>query len=418
MIYLQKNTRKKVRKVKEILFQSIGIGALLIAFFMMFVLIFTIFSKGYTAFYQHTFRLNITFKKNIMFDAYNNNDYSNAYTEALVNDSLIHLLRQQGIKDISENEVAMLYSKESLNRISDYIISKQSKVLNTSHNFTMLVSSDADMVLKGYLAEGNLLSANIITSIKLLYNKGIIHKVFNQYFFTHPDSRYPEIAGIAVAFMGSVYTILLTLVFSVVFSIGAAVYLEEFAKQNMLFKIIEVNINNLAAIPSVIFGLLGLIIFEQCLGVPRSSSLLASLVLTLMALPTIIITSRIALATVPNTVKEAAYGVGSSKVQVIWHHVLPIATPGIITGIVLGISRIIGETAPLLMIGMVAFINTIPTSPLDNALVFPVQILLWSDSPELGYIEKASAAIMLLVMFLIVMNGVSIYLRNKFSTKL
>lgn len=418
MIYLQKNTRKKVRKIKEILFQSIGIGALLIAFFMMFVLLFTIFSKGYSAFYQHALTLRVTFKKEVMFDAYNNNDYSNAYTEALVNHALISLLQKQGVKDINAPEVTKLYSQDSLNYISNYIRAKQSKVLNTSHDFKILLSSDADMVLKDYLGEGNLLSANTIKSIKLLYKKGIIHKVFNQYFFTHPDSRYPEIAGVAVAFMGSVYTILLTLVFSVIFSIGAAVYLEEFAKQNTLFKIIEVNINNLAAIPSVIFGLLGLIIFEQCLGVPRSSSFLASLVLTLMALPTIIITSRIALATVPNTVKEAAYGLGSSKVQVVWHHVLPIATPGIITGIVLGISRIIGETAPLLMIGMVAFINTIPTSPLDNALVFPVQILLWSDSPELGYIEKASAAIMLLVMFLILMNGVSIYLRNKFSTKL
>jgi phosphate transport system permease protein len=211
---------------------------------------------------------------------------------------------------------------------------------------------------------------------------------------------------------------LLTAFFSIIISVGSAIYLEEFAPKNRFMSFIEVNINNLAAVPSIVFGLLGLIIFQQFLGVPRASPLLASFVLSLMSLPTIIIATRIALSAVPPSIKEAAYGLGSSKIQVITHHSLPLALPGILTGIIISISRVLGETAPLLMIGMVAFINSTPESILASSVAFPVQILLWSDAPEVGYIEKASAAIMLLLIFLITINWLSVYLRNKFEIKL
>ena len=186
----------------------------------------------------------------------------------------------------------------------------------------------------------------------------------------------------------------------------------------MFLVIQEININNLAAVPSIVFGLLGLTIFQHFLGVPRATPLLASFVLTLMSLPTIIIATRVALSSVPNSIKEAAYGMGASKVQVVILHLLPLSMPSILTGIIISISRVLGETAPLLMIGMVAFMNNTPSSILSNAVAFPVQILLWSDSPEIGFIEKASAASMLLLIFLLFINWLSIYLRNKFEVKL
>jgi phosphate transport system permease protein len=210
---------------------------------------------------------------------------------------------------------------------------------------------------------------------------------------------------------------LVTLALSFPLAVGAAVYLEEFAPKNKWTQLIEVNINNLAAVPSIVFGLLGLAVFLNFFGLPRSAPLVGGMVLALITLPTIIIASRAALKSVPPSIREAALGVGASKVQTVFHHVLPLAMPGMLTGTIIGMAQALGETAPLLMIGMVAFIVDIPGGPLDPATVMPVQIYLWSDLPERAFVERASAAIMVLLGFLIVMNALAVLLRKRFERK-
>ncbi|MGB5298275.1 MAG: phosphate ABC transporter permease PstA, partial [Thiogranum sp.] len=246
---------------------------------------------------------------------------------------------------------------------------------------------------------------------------GRIEKRFNTTFFTAGDSREPELAGIRSALTGSLLTLLVTLVLSFPIGVAAAVYLEEFAPQNRLTDIIEVNINNLAAVPSIVFGLLGLAVFINLFGIPRSAPLVGGLVLTLMTLPTIIIASRAALKSVPPSIREAALGIGASPMQTILYHVLPLAMPGMLTGTIIGMAQALGESAPLLMIGMVAFIVDVPTGVFDPSTVLPVQIYLWADSPERAFVERTSAAIMVLLTFLIVMNSLAVILRKRFERR-
>lgn len=244
-----------------------------------------------------------------------------------------------------------------------------------------------------------------------------IRTSFNWYFFNNGDSRNPEVAGIAGAFMGSTFTIIAALTLSFPIGVGAAIYLEEFAPKNKLTDTIEININNLAAVPSIVFGLLGLAIFLNVLGLPRSTPLVGGLVLTLMTLPTIIISSRASLKSVPPSIRDGALAMGASKTQVVFHHVVPLALPGMFTGSIIGMAQALGETAPLLMIGMVAFIVDIPQGFLDAATALPVQIFLWSENPERGFAELTSAAIMVLLFFLFLMNGVALYLRKKLERR-
>jgi phosphate transport system permease protein len=246
---------------------------------------------------------------------------------------------------------------------------------------------------------------------------GRLKTSFNSVFFQAGDSREPELAGIRGATMGSMYTLLVTLLLSFPIGVAAAVYLEEFAPKNRWTDLIEVNINNLAAIPSIVFGLLGLAVFLNFMGLPRSSSMVGGLVLTLMTLPTIIIASRASLKSVPPSIREAALGVGASKMQTISHHILPLAMPGMLTGAIIGMARALGETAPLLMIGMVAFIVDVPQGFSDPATVLPVQIYLWADSPERAFVERTSAAIMILLFLLLAMNATAVFLRNKFERR-
>ena len=256
-----------------------------------------------------------------------------------------------------------------------------------------------------------------IAWIDQLHNEGNIRLQFNSNLFTRGDSREPEQAGIRGAIMGSLFTLILTLLLSFPIGVSAAIYLEEFAPKNRWTDFIEVNINNLAAVPSIIFGLLGLAIFINFFHVPRSVPIVGGLVLTLMTLPTIIITSRAAIKSVPPSIREAALGMGASKYQVVLHHVLPLALPGMLTGAIIGMAQALGETAPLLMIGMVAFIVDIPAGFTDPATVLPVQIFLWADSPERAFIEKTSAAIMVLLSFLIVMNTTAVWLRKRLERR-
>jgi len=253
--------------------------------------------------------------------------------------------------------------------------------------------------------------------LERLREDGVSRAAFNWSFFTSGDSREAERAGIRGALVGSALTLLVTLVICLPLGVGAAIYLEEFAPKNRVTELIEVNINNLAAVPSIVFGLLGLAVFLNFFALPRSAPLVGGLVLALLVLPTIIIASRAALKAVPPSIKEAALGIGASQQQAIFHHVLPLAMPGIMTGTIIGMAHALGETAPLLMIGMVAFIVETPLSITDAATVLPVQIYLWSDLPEIAFRAKTAAAIMVLLVFLFVMNGAAIVLRKRFERR-
>ncbi|WP_337137551.1 phosphate ABC transporter permease PstA [Sphingomonas aquatica] len=247
--------------------------------------------------------------------------------------------------------------------------------------------------------------------------RGQLHMHFNVAFLTAADSSDPTIVGIWGALKGSIFTMLVTLLLAFPVGVLAALYLEEYAPRNWLTDLIEVSINNLAAVPSIIFGLLGLAVFLNLFGLPRSASLVGGMTLALMTMPVIVIAGRNAIKAVPPSIRDAALGIGASPVQVVFHHVLPLALPGILTGTIIGMARALGETAPLLMIGMRAFIATPPTRLTDPATVLPVQIFLWSDEVSRGFVEKTSAAIIVLLVFLLAMNGFAIYLRNKFETR-
>jgi len=281
---------------------------------------------------------------------------------------------------------------------------------------------DMDMLIKGHfdrnVPEGERrLKDKQLAWIDKLSAEDRIEKRFNKIFFTAGDSREPELAGIRGAVAGSFLILVVTLLLSFPIGVATAVYLEEFAPKNRWTDLIEVNINNLAAVPSIVFGLLGLAVFLNFFGLPRSAPLVGGLVLTLMTLPTIIIAGRSALKSVPPSIREAALGVGASKLQMVAHHVLPLALPGILTGTIIGMARALGETAPLLMIGMVAFIVEIPGGFTDPATALPVQIFLWADSPERAFVERTSAAIMVLLAFLIAMNAAAVILRRRFERR-
>jgi phosphate transport system permease protein len=261
------------------------------------------------------------------------------------------------------------------------------------------------------------LSDRQIGWIDALEAEGRLRTTFNMRFLTSGDSREPELAGIWGAVVGSFLTLVVTLAIAFPLGVSAAVYLEEFAPRNRWTDLIEVNINNLAAVPSIVFGLLGLAVFLNFFQMPRSAPLVGGTTLALMTLPTIIITGRVAIQAVPPSIREAAQGVGASPLQVVAHHVLPLAMPGILTGTIIGMARALGETAPLLMIGMVAFIVDVPTGFTDAATVLPVQIYLWADSPERAFVEKTSGAIIVLLVFLILMNATAIALRRRFEKR-
>jgi phosphate transport system permease protein len=303
--------------------------------------------------------------------------------------------------------------------IKDRLVATPS-LLNQKETLWLLADDDIDTYYKSFL-DGEPYDARMNDSqldwVAALHQQGDIELQFNKTFFTRGDSREPEQAGIWGALLGSFFTLIIVFVLSFPLGVGAAVYLEEFAPRGRWTEFIEVNINNLAAVPSIIFGMLGLAVFINFFDVPRSIPVLGGLVLTLMTLPTVIITSRAAIKSVPPSIREAAMGMGASRHQVVLHHVLPLALPGMLTGAIIGMAQALGETAPLLMIGMVAFIADIPGGPTDTATVLPVQIFLWADSPERAFVEKTSAAIMVLLGFLIVMNTTAVFIRKRLERR-
>ncbi|MEM8657772.1 MAG: phosphate ABC transporter permease PstA, partial [Pseudomonadota bacterium] len=265
--------------------------------------------------------------------------------------------------------------------------------------------------------ESRKVSDNQIVWIESLDRTGKVESVFNNRFFSAGDSREPELAGVWGATVGSFWTMLVTFMLAFPIGVSAAIYLEEFAPKNKITDFIEVNINNLAAVPSIVVGLLGLAVFLGFFGVPRSSPLAGGIVLALMTLPTIIIASRASIRAVPPSIRDAALGLGASRVQTSFHHVLPLAMPGILTGTIIGMAQALGETAPLIMIGMVAFIVDIPGGITDSATVLPVQVFRWSDFPERAFGDRTAAAICLLLVFLVVMNAIAVFLRKRFERR-
>ncbi|HXP95853.1 MAG TPA: phosphate ABC transporter permease PstA, partial [Telmatospirillum sp.] len=294
-------------------------------------------------------------------------------------------------------------------------------VIGSTRDLWLPMAAAVDQLRKGHMSrdaeKGGQYTARQLGWIDSLEASGALAARFNKWLFTAGDSRQPELAGVWGAVVGSFYSLLVTVALSFPLGVATAIYLEEFASRNRWTDIIEVNINNLAAVPSIVFGLLGLEIFLNVFNLPRSAPFVGGLALTLVSLPTIIIASRVALKAVPPWIREAALGLGASRLQMVMHHVLPLAMPGILTGTIIGMARAVGESAPLLMIGMVAFIVDVPASPMDPSTALPVQIYLWAASPERAFVERTSAAIIVLLCFLAVMNATAIYLRKKFERR-
>jgi len=406
----------KKRQQSEAIFQFLGKGAIVLAVVFLLMLFISIIGKGYSAFQQTYVKLDINLpSKSINRDNIDTSDFG-GIIKATLREMFPEVSGRRAKRTLYRivSQGASFQLKEKIKQNPDLIGKK----------FELWVPADAevDMFVKGYIdrnlpEDDRRIKNNQIKWIDQLTDESRLEKRFNTTFFTAGDSRNPEQSGIWGATVGSFYTLLVTILLSFPIGVAAAVYLEEFAPKNKLTDLIEVNINNLAAVPSIVFGLLGLAMFINYFGLPRSAPFVGGLVLTLMTLPTIIISSRAALKSVPPSIREAALGIGASKMQAIFYHVLPLAMPGMLTGTIIGMAQALGESAPLLMIGMVAFIVDIPGGAFDPSTVLPVQIFLWADSPERAFMERTSAAIMVLLGFLILMNAFAVILRKRFERR-
>jgi phosphate transport system permease protein len=397
-------------------FRLYGIVAIILSMVFLVFLFISISANGYTAFQQTFVQLDIHLDPEIL-DA---GSLANANYQGLVKQSLADMFPEVTTRK-EKRQLYGMVSNGAAYQLQDFVRKNQNQI-GSVIQLWVPADDDVDMVAKGHIRRDvpeaeRRVKDNQIAWIDRFQEEGRLEKRFNTTFFTAGDSREPELAGIRGAVSGSFYTLIVTLLLSFPIGVAAAVYLEEFAPKNRWTDIIEVNINNLAAVPSIVYGLLGLAVFLNFFGLPRSVPLVGGLVLTLMTLPTIIIASRAALTSVPPSIREAALGVGASRTQMVMHHVLPLALPGMLTGTIIGMAQALGETAPLLMIGMVAFIVDIPGGFTDPSTVLPVQIFLWADSPERAFLEKTSAAIMVLLAFLVTMNALAVFLRKKFERR-
>ena len=403
-------------------FRAYGMAAVAIGIAFVGFLFWTIVAKGYTAFAQTYVELDIDYSAETLDPA---GRRGREDLEAADYAALIKAALREKFPEVTERaDLRKLYgivSSAGEIALRDRVLANP-KLIGQRERVWLLAKDQVDMLVKGQIdrtlpeAQRNI-NDETIGWVDRLVAEHRVEKRFNTRFFTGGDSRDPEQAGVGGAIAGSFLTLVITLLLSFPIGVAAAVYLEEFAPQNRLTDLIEVNINNLAAVPSIVFGLLGLAMFIQFFGLPRSAPLVGGLVLTLMTLPTIIITSRAALKAVPPSIREAALGMGASSVQTVTHHVLPMAVPGMLTGAIIGMARALGESAPLLMIGMVAFIVDIPKGFTSAATVLPVQVYLWASSPERAFVERTSGAIMVLLAFLLVMNAAAVFLRSRFERR-
>lgn len=412
----------KKRYAAERRFKAYGIGAVVIALGFIATLFGTIISNGLPAFSETVITLEVKVAEDIVDPTGERNPavIAGANYRKIVFDEFRALFPNLKGRSDRRSVTRILSSGASFEL--QRLVTEDPSLIGQTIKFTVPVAADFDLYNKGVISrdvgeDDRRLKDKQLDWFDSLIEMGLIEKRFNTTFFTHADSRDPELSGILGAAAGSFFTMLVTLMLSFPIAVAAAVYLEEFAPKNRLTQIIEVNINNLAAVPSIVFGLLGLAMFINFFGLPRSAPLVGGMVLALMTLPTIIIASRAALKAVPPSIREAALGLGASRMQVVGQHVLPLAMPGILTGTIIGMAQALGETAPLLMIGMVAFIVDIPGGITDPSTVLPVQIFLWADSPERAFVARTSAAIMVLLAFLIFMNALAVLLRKKFERR-
>ncbi len=410
------------RYARERRFRYYGIGAVALGLAFLVLLFGTILGNGYSAFVQTYVQLEVDLDPAVIDPegqrqpgALSRADYGGLVKTAL---------RERFPEVTGRSEKRKLYGMVSSGAAFDLRARVMADPDLIGQRLTLWVPADddVDMLVKGHIDRRVPEGDRRIDDLQLAWfddwqAAGQIETRFNRILFTAGDSREPELSGIRGALMGSLYTLVVTLILSFPVGVAAAVYLEDFAPKNRWTDLIEVNINNLAAVPSIIFGLLGLAVFLNFFGLPRSVPLVGGLVLTLMTLPTIIIAGRAALQSVPPSIREAALGVGASATQTVFHHVLPLALPGMLTGTIIGMARALGESAPLLMIGMVAFIVDVPQGINDPATVLPVQIYLWADSPERAFVERTSAATLVLLAFLVAMNGVAVWLRARLERR-
>ncbi len=414
--------RLRRRYAAERRFRLYGAAAIGVALAALVLLLVSVARNALPAFWQHEVVLEIDFDAERL-DPQGTRDprtLGGGNYRALVRSALTELFPEASGRR-ERRALGALISSGAAFELRDRVLADP-ELVGTRSAQRLPLSADADQYLKGKVdaeldESERRLSDRQLAWIEALREQDRIQRVFNRRFFRSGDSREPELAGIWGAAMGSLLTLVVTLALSFPMGVAAAVYLEEYAPRNRWTDLIEVNINNLAAVPSIVFGLLGLAVFLNFFGLPRSAPVVGGLVLALMTLPTVIIASRAALMAVPPSIREAALGVGASPLQVTFQHVLPLALPGILTGTIIGMARALGETAPLLMIGMVAFIVDVPGSFTDPATALPVQIFLWADSPERAFTEKTSAAIVVLLAFLIIMNLLAVVLRNRFERR-
>ena len=407
------------RRRKELVFKFTGMFATGVGVLFLVVFFATLVNKGSSAFQQSYLLLDIEFSEDVIAPG---GELDLQYADY---DGIVRTALRNELPDVSgrreRRELNRLVSVGAGYQVQDAITANPD-LLGTTQAIWVPASADVDMLVKGNIDAAideslRTLSDQQIGWINRLTGAGRLDLKFNSALFSNGDSREPELAGIKGAMMGSFFMLVVTISLSFPIGVAAAIYLEEFAPRNRWSDLVEVNINNLAAVPSIVFGLLGLAVFINWMALPRSAPLVGGLVLTLLTLPVIIIASRAAIKAVPPSIREAALGLGASKMQVVFHHVLPLAMPGMLTGAIIGMSRALGESAPLLMIGMIAFIVDVPGSFTDPATALPVQIYLWADSPERAFAERTSAAIIVLLAFLLLMNLAAVILRRRMERK-
>ncbi len=423
------------RNAAESRFKAYGIAAIVLSLATLGFMLVTILSDGVSAFFQAKLSFPVELTAETLDPVGNRNradmvkittlGYNKVLAEAFQKE-----LTAKGIAVAgqSDKDVVDVVSKDAAGKLRALVLANP-EIVGTTIDATVLATGRVDGYLKGRVTSETALRDSNVTPEQLqladqLRDAGILKSVFNWDFITLPDAsdQRPEAAGLGVAILGSAYMMLLVLVTCVPVGVAASIYLEEFAPKNVWTDAIEVNISNLAAVPSIVFGILGLAIFINFAGLPNSSSIVGALVLTLMTLPTIIIATRASIKAVPPSIRDAALGIGASKMQMVFHHVLPLAMPGILTGTILGLASALGETAPLLLIGMVAFVDNYPSSPLDGgflepATALPVQVYGWAQRADPAFIERSSGAIILLLAFLVVMNIMAILLRRRFERR-
>ncbi|MDE2675150.1 MAG: phosphate ABC transporter permease PstA [Paracoccaceae bacterium] len=402
------------RNRNQIILKGLGVSAIVFAFLMLIILISSLVTSGYKALTQ----THIEFSVYIDPAKIKPEKLPRGNFKGVLQDS-IFVHHEEELSKSEQKQLAKILSNGAQFELRDRVVSDPG-LIGQSITLKVPTSDPYDQLNKNLIdrqteEEFRRLKDNEIVWFDSLDQKGLISKPINWGLILNTDSRFPELAGLRGALIGSFWALLVCFLISFPLGIGAAIYLEEFATKNKFSNFIEVNINNLAAVPSVVFGLLALAVFIGWVGLPRSAPLVGGMTLALMTMPTIIIATRAALKAVPPSIREAALGVGASRQQVVFGHVLPLAMPGILTGTIIGLAQALGETAPLLLIGMNAFITSAPGTPLDTSTALPTQIFIWADSPERGFVSRASAAILVLLTFLITMNALAIYLRNKFE---